>query len=100
SAGSVLAIDPPGESHHQFLKSKVEPIGVSFSITGLLETVRKYCGPGLNGRIDVAEIPFVCRKLPVRMLIVRLEHQIQLLFAEVRIDDSQRQYVKREVPRG
>ena len=62
-AESVFAIHPPTEIQHQLGERPLEKIEIAFSIQGLLGAVQEDCGPGVNRRIDVAEVPLVGRDL-------------------------------------
>ena len=64
---------------------------------GLVDEQRR---PGVDGRVDVAEVPLVGGELAVRMQVQLVEHQAQLVLGEVEVDHRQRHGVEREVPRG
>ncbi len=48
--------------------------------------------------IDIPEVPFVRGNLPVGVEIPLAQHEFQLLFGEIRIDDTQGNSVKSQVP--
>ncbi len=98
-AEAVLAVHPPGEVEQQLVEAALEPVDVTLPAPRFLQPVGEGGGPGVHRRIDVAEIPFVRRDLPAGMQILPLEHQVQLLLAEVLVHQRQREHVKRQVPR-
>ena len=64
AAVQVLAVDPPGEVEEEFLEGflKEENVAAALFIRDLVNTPY---GPGVDGRVDVGEIPFVGGKLAV-----------------------------------
>ena len=54
--------------------------------------------PRVHRGIHVAEVPLVCRDLPVRVGVQAPEHQGELFLGEVEVDQGQRHRVKRQVP--
>ena len=66
----------------------------------LFEPIGEDGRPGVHRRVDVAEVPLVRGNLPARVEIAFLEHQVELLLAEVFIHHRQREHVEGEVPRG
>ena len=95
---AILAVDPPGEIEEQLLEVALEPFLVPFARFGQLQDIGEYRGPGVHRRIDVAKIPFIGRDLAVGVHVALAQHQLQLLLAEVGIDQRQRDDVKGEVP--
>jgi hypothetical protein len=85
--GAVLAIDPPGEIEQQFLKAALEPFLVPFARLGHFQRISKGRGPGVYRRIDVAEVPLIGGDLAVGMHVALAQHQLELLFAEIGIDE-------------
>ena len=53
----------------------------------------------MNRRVHVAEIPFVGRKLTVRVHVPLAEHEHELILRKIRIDERQRNAVEGEIPR-
>ena len=51
-------------------------------------------GPGVHGRIDVTERPFISRNLSVRVHIPLAQHQNELFFCKIGINQSQRNAVE------
>ena len=64
-AARVLAVHPPGEIEQQLGEDALEKLAVALAVALLLRLVEAQRRPGLHGRIDVAEVPFVGRQLPV-----------------------------------
>ena len=98
---AVLAVHPPGEVQRRASGRTLSSQSTSPSPgTDLLELVREDGRPGVHGRVHVAEVPFVRRNLAVRVQVAALQHQVELLLAELRVDHRQGEDVKREIPRG
>ena len=81
-----------------FWKRALEPVDVALPAPRLLEAVGEDRGPGVHRRVDVAEVPLVGGNLAVRVQVALAQHQVELLLAEVRIDQRQREHVEGEVP--
>ena len=96
--GAVLAIDPPGEVEQQLLEAALEPLRVALARLRLFQAVGEDGGPGMHRRIDVAEVPLVGRDLAVGVHVALAQHQLELLLAEVRVDERQGEDVEGEVP--
>ncbi len=71
----VFAIDPPGEVEQQFLEDALQEEGIALPRALLLLLVDMPRGPGMHGRIDVAEGPFVGGQLAVGMHVPLVEQQ-------------------------
>ena len=95
---AILAVDPPGEVQEQLLEAALEPFLVALARLRLLQAVGEDRGPGMDRRIDVAKIPLVGRDLAVGVHVALAEHELELLLAEIRIDQGQGEHVEREVP--
>ena len=97
--GRILAVDPPVEVQHQRLERPFQEahVGAAERPLHLVEVQR---GPGVHRRIHVAEVPLVGRYLAVGMEVQAPQHQQELLFGEIEIDQRQRERVEREVPGG
>ena len=52
----------------------------------------------MHRRIDVAKIPLVGRDLAVGVHVMLAQHQLQLLLAEIRIHERQREHVEGKIP--
>ena len=48
----------------------------------------------MHRRINIAEAPFICRKLAVWMDVVSVQHEFELLLGKVRINQNQREAMK------
>src|SRR6266700_724443 len=77
-------------------RKKVSP----FPRVYLLLLVNVPRGPGMHGRIDIAEGPFVGGQLAVGMHVPLVEQQEQLVLGEGGIDQGHRHAVEGQVPRG
>src|SRR5690242_21272322 len=99
-AVGVLAIHPPGEVQKQLMKDFFEESAVGDATNAALDFVNTPRGPGMHGRIYVAESPFIRRQLPVGVHVPFAEQENELLFGEVGIDQSDGNAVKSEVPGG
>ena len=98
-AGDVLAIDPPGEVHQQFLKDAFEEREVTQPAVALgLDLVQTQGGPGMDRRVDVVEGPFVGRQLTVGMHVPLARQLDQLTLRELGIDQPERNDVESEIP--
>ena len=56
--------------------------------------------PGVNGRVGVAERPFISRKLPVGVHVPFARQQFKLALGEVGIEQHQRDAVTAQIPTG
>ena len=74
-------------------KTAVPPPGVSF-----FDLVNPPHCPRVNRRIHIGEVPFVSGKLPVGMHVPFAQQQKKLFLGKVRIDQRQRDAMKREIP--
>ena len=99
SARAVLAIDPPGEVQQQLLKAALEPLVVAFARLRLFQAIGEDGGPGMHRRIDVAEVPLVGGNLAVGVHVALAQHQLELLLAEIGIDERQGERRERPGPR-
>ena len=82
AAGAVLAIHPPGEVQQQLLERALEPVEVLVAMGGR-QAVRVDGRPGVDRRVDVAEVPLVGGQLAVGVEVRRAEHQVELPLAEL-----------------
>ena len=65
---TIFAVDPPGKVDQKLGESIDEKLQISFTVVAFLVTqVDLDDGVGMHRRIDVAEVPLVCRHLPVGM---------------------------------
>ena len=96
AAVRVLPVDPPGEVDQQLVEQPAEEIEVA----SLIDREHLECGPRLHRRVDVAEVPFVGRERPVRVLEPFPAQQDDLVLGEGRIQVRERHAVKAQVPGG
>ena len=98
-APRVLAIDPPGEIDQQLLEGpRQEDLVALLGRSGRLVDLPD--APRMNGRIDVAQMPFIGRDLTAGMHVPLAQKQDHLLFGEVCIQSCHRDHVKSQVPSG
>ena len=71
----VLAVHPPGEVQHQFVKHALQECPVAFAFPLLVDLVNSPRGPGVHRRIDVAKRPLISRNLSVGVYVPLAEHQ-------------------------
>ena len=93
--GRVLEVHPPGEVHQELVEDLTEEVEVA----GAVDDEHLEGGPRLDGRVDVAEIPFVGGQRPVRMLEPLPAEQEQLILGERGVDMGQRDAVEGQIPR-
>ena len=93
----VLAVDPPREVQQQLLKCSRQKQSIPAARRpGIL--VNTPAGPRMNGRIDVAEIPFVSGNLTVGVHVPFTEKQQQLVSGEQTINVRHRDHMEGEIP--
>src|SRR4029077_18043992 len=95
----VFAIHPPGECDQHLVEDRFQKCAVAFSGLFALDLINPPRPPRQHRRINVVEIPFVSRNLPVGMLIPFADNEIELRFGELNIDQSERNAVESKVPR-
>ena len=95
----VLAVHPPVEVEHQAVERALQELDV-LAPEVALHLVEEEGGPGVDGRVHVAEVPLVGRDLPVRVGVEAAQHQQELLLGEVEVDERERDRVERQVPGG
>src|SRR4029078_6158542 len=81
----------------QLVKGALEPVEVRLTAR-LLESMGENGRPRVDRRINVAKVPLISGNLPARGDITLPEHKIELFLPEVRVDQRQREHVKREIP--
>ena len=96
AAARVLPVDPPGEVDQQLVEQPAEEVHVA----ALIDREHLERGPRLHRRVDVAEVPFVGRERPVRVLEPFPAQQDELVLGEGRIQVRERHAVKAQVPGG
>ena len=97
-AAGVLAIDPPGEIDQQLLEGAGEKTPVALAPRrGHL--VDPPAGPGMDRRIDVAQVELVGRDLPVGVHVPLAQQERELVLGEHGVQPGEGDHVKRQVPR-
>src|SRR5713226_10471243 len=94
----ILAVHPPGKIQEQLVKDFFEESTVGYTAHAPLDFVDAPGGPCMNGRIHIAKGPFIGRQLTIRMHIPFAQKKNELLLGKIRIDQSERNAVKRQVP--
>ena len=94
SPTSVLAVDPPVEVEQQLVQDPLQEVEVR--VAG--DLVHAHRRPGVDGRVDVAEVPLVCRQLAVGVRVPLAAEQDQLGLGELGVDVGERDAVEREIP--
>jgi hypothetical protein len=96
----VLAVHPPGEVQQQFVEDALQEIEVARAAVLFAVILEHPHGrPGVHGRIDVAERPFVGRQFAVRIHQPHAAQQLELPLGELGVDQGQRGAMECEVPR-
>src|ERR1700693_1367540 len=78
----------PGEVQHQLVEDAFQKFTVAPACALLVDLVYAPCGPGVHGWINIAKSPFISGYLSVGMHVPLAEHQRELLFGEVGIDQG------------
>src|SRR5215469_2368015 len=94
----ILAIYPPLEVQHQPLEGTFQETNIRTAELRLNSVEKQSC-PGVHRRVHVAEVPFVCGNLTVRMGIQIPKHQQELVFGEIKVHKRERNGVKGQIPR-
>src|SRR6478752_3771734 len=87
-ATSVFSVHPPGEVEHEFVEDALQECSVTLPLTLFVDLINAPGGPGVDGRIDVAECPFVSRNLSVGVHLPLAQHQSELLSRDVAIQEG------------
>jgi len=97
----VFAVRPPCVVQQQLVEDAFEEDQVSIAATlPPVDLEDAPGGPCVNRRIDIAERPLVRRELPVWVHVPLAREQRELVLCELRVDQSERHAVKRQVPGG
>src|SRR5262249_47805388 len=95
-AGGVLAVDPPGEVQQQLVEDPLQ----EDQITAAVDGEDPQGGPGVHGRVDVPEGPFVGGQLSVGVHVPLAAHQQQLVLGELRVDVGDGHALEGQIPGG
>src|SRR5579862_8991354 len=95
----VLAIHPPCEIEHELVEGALQEREVAVSAM-LLAVDLKYAPrrPRVHRRTHIAQRPFVCRELPIRMHVPLASEQQKLLLGELAVDVREREAMKTKIP--
>ena len=96
----ILLVEPPHDAQGQRAVRLGEEGMVADTGLHPIQLIDLPCRPRVQGRVGVAEGPFVGRDLSVRVLGGGLQEDQDLLLGQVGIDQRQRHTVKRQVPCG
>ena len=97
----VLAVDPPGEVQHQLVEDALQERQVAAVAALLAVDLEDAPGrPGVDRRVDVAEVPLVGRQLAVGVHVPLARQQHELALGELRVDQGERDAVEGQVPGG
>ena len=94
----VLLVQPPHRTQGRRAVHHREEIAVARSGAGPVELVDLPAGPCVQRWVGIAERPFVCRDLTVRVLRGGLLQNQDLFFREFRVDQCHCHAMKRRVP--
>ena len=92
----VLPVHPPGEVDQELVEDPGQEVQVAAAVDGPHLQRR----PGVDRRVDVAEVPLIGRQRPVGVLEPLPAHQDQLVLGERRVQVGQRHGVEGQVPGG
>src|ERR1700687_5715743 len=95
---AVHPVHPPGEVHEQLVKTLFQEGGIGNAGALLLDFVHTPARPRVHWRIKIGEFPFVSWNLAVRMLELLEQEQPEIFLGELRVDESQRYTLKRQIP--
>ena len=96
----VLAIDPPGKIQEQFMEDPLQEHTIPNTLSLLFNLVDAPGSPSMDRWIHIAESPFVGGNLSVRMHVPLTQHEHELFLGKGRIDERERNTVKRKIPGG
>ncbi len=96
----VLAVDPPRKVEHQLVEHPLQKYAVTLIMLFLVDLINAPRRPRQHRWVHIAKRPFIRRHLPIRMLVPFAPKQQQLLLGKFRIDQRQRQAMKRQIPCG
>ena len=102
----VLAVDPPGEIQKQFVEDAFEKfqialvLRIGFAPFFAIHLKNAPRCPRVDGRVHVAERPFVGGELAIRVHEPFAREQIKLTLGKVWIHERERNAVERQIPRG
>ena len=94
----VLAVDPPGEVSSILWKISSRNARSPRPVSSPFELVHPPRGPGVDRRIDVAEIPLVGRELAVRVHVPLAAEQDELALGPLEVHPASGHAVKGRVP--
>ena len=93
-AVGVLAVQPPGEVDEQLLEDALQELAVAAAVDAVDADRRHH----VHRRIDVVEVPLVCRQRPVRVLEPLAQQHQQLVLRERGVEVRPGNRVEAEIP--
>ena len=98
---AVDLVDPTGEVDEQLVEAALEPIPVTTPAAVIAEAIHvvnpPHC-PGVNGRIEIAELPLVGGQLAVGVLKLLEEQEPELVLGECGVDQREGDALECQVP--
>ena len=82
----ILAIDPPGEVQQELLKDPGQKSAIALATEALFDFVHPPGSPGMDGRIHIAEGPFIGGNLSIGMHVPFAQKEDELFLGKIRID--------------
>src|SRR6516225_318530 len=86
SSEAVFAIDPPAKVRGEPAEHSLQEVEIGSAAQRLLHAEEEDRRPGLNRRVDVAEIPLISGDLTGRIQVHLAQKQVELLLGKVDID--------------
>ncbi len=94
----VLTIHPPSKVQQQLVEARAQETGGPHTFAFLLDLVDAPGRPGMHGRIDISQRPFISGNLPVGMHVPFAQHEDELVLGETGIDKRERETMKGQIP--
>src|SRR5207244_4768446 len=90
----VLAVYPPGEVQHEFVKDTLEKRAITLAFSLLVDFVDAPRSPSVYRRVHVAESPLVSGNLSVGVPVPFAQHQSALFFSAISTNKRKRDAVR------
>src|SRR5271166_3020897 len=89
----IFTVHPPGEVEHELVEDTLQECPVTLALAFFVDLVNAPRSPRVNWRVYIAERPLVSRDLSVGMHVPFPQHQRELFFREVWINERERDAV-------